>query len=534
LRQQILTAAGLNPLPERTPLHPQVFGRIERDGYSVEKVLLETQPGFYLGGNLYRPLGKTGPFPGVASPHGHWDYGRLENTSAVSVPGRCINLARQGYVVFTYDMLGYDDTLQTPHDFGGMREDLWSFNALGLQLWNSIRAIDFLQSLSDVDRERIAVTGASGGGTQTFLVSAVDQRVKVAAPVNMISAIMQGGPCESAPGLRLGTFNVEIGALMAPRPLLMVSASGDWTHNTPHDEFPAIQSIYKLYGKPELVEQVQVDAPHNYNKQSREAVYSFFARQVLHAPAGTQVSEKNFRVEKLQDLLALQNRKLPDNALNYDGLLEQWIRAAKRQNETADQRAFRERLNLVLATEWPSHVDSETNSDHIVLSRPGKSDRVPGLWRAGKGDLALVVHPDGSDAATKTPEARAWIAAGKPLLAIDAYQTGAAAAPREAPGKQHLIFNRSDPANRVQDILTALAYLKQTSSGSLTLIGYGDAGVWSVFAAALSQTPVNVKADLSNFHGEDREFIERFFVPGIQRAGGLRAALLLAKPEPLH
>ena len=293
LRKQILAAAGLMPLPERTPLHPQVFGRVERQGYSVEKVLLETMPGFYLGGNLYRPLGKSGKFPGIASPHGHWDYGRLENTALVSVPGRCINLARQGYVVFSYDMVGYDDTIQTPHDFGGQREDLWSFGALGLQLWDSMRAIDFLQSLPDVDSERIAVTGASGGGTQTFLVSAVDPRVKFAAPVNMISAIMQGGACESAPGLRLGTFNVEIGALMAPRPLLMISASGDWTHNTPKEEFPAIQSIYKLYGKPELVESVEIDSPHNYNKDSREVMYRFFARYV-QGEKDPNVVEKNF------------------------------------------------------------------------------------------------------------------------------------------------------------------------------------------------------------------------------------------------
>ena len=529
LRKQILSSAGLLPLPERTPLHPQVFGRLERQGYSVEKVLLETMPGFYLGGNLYRPLGKTGKFPGVASPHGHWDYGRLENSPTVSVPGRCINLARQGYVVFTYDMVGYDDTVQTPHDFGGPREDLWSFNALGLQLWNSMRVIDFLQSLPDVDAERIAVTGASGGGTQTFLVSAVDPRVKVAAPVNMISAIMQGGPCESAPGLRLGTFNVEIGALMAPRPLMMVSASGDWTKNTPKDEYPAIQSIYKLYDKPDLVESTQVDAPHNYNKQSRELVYRFFARHVLGQTDVSGFGEKNFRVEKPQDLLALHNRKLPDNALNYADLLEQWIVAAKRQSEHSDRDSFRERLTLALAAEWPSEVINEKDGDRIVLGRTGKGDRVPAIWTPGNGPAALVVHPEGSEAARKTPEAQAWIRAGKPLLTIDAYQTGRAVEPREAIDKQHLIFNRSDAANRVQDILTGLKFLSNGNE-PVTLIGIGDAAVWCVFAAAVAQSPVKVKADLAGFHGEDSEFIQRFFVPAIQRAGGLHAAMLLANP----
>ncbi len=115
LRKQILAAAGLLPLPEKPPVRAEVFGQIERDGYSIEKVLLETYPGFWLGGNLYRPRGRQGPFPAVVSPHGHWSYGRLENTDLASIPARGINLARQGFVVFTYDMVGYDDTTQFPH-----------------------------------------------------------------------------------------------------------------------------------------------------------------------------------------------------------------------------------------------------------------------------------------------------------------------------------------------------------------------------------------------------------------------------------
>ncbi len=204
LRQQILAAAGLLPMPRKTPLNPRITGRMERGDHSIENVLIETLPGFYLAGNLYRPLGKKGKFPGVASPHGHWKHGRQENTAQASIPGRAINLARQGYVVFTYDMVGYNDTKQLEHKFGGKTEQLWSFGPLGLQLWNSIRVVDFLQSLNDVDDGRIAVTGASGGATQSFLLTAVDPRITVAAPVNMVSAIMQGGcECENAPGFAL-------------------------------------------------------------------------------------------------------------------------------------------------------------------------------------------------------------------------------------------------------------------------------------------------------------------------------------------
>ncbi|MEJ7605476.1 MAG: hypothetical protein WKF37_04245 [Bryobacteraceae bacterium] len=175
-----------------------------------------------------------------------------------------------------YDMIGYNDTMQIPHAFDGAREQLWSFGPLGFQTWNSIRALDFLQSLADVDPERLIVTGESGGGTQTFLLSAVDDRPKWSAPVNMISLIMQGGsPCENAPGLRVGTNNVEIAALTAPKPMLMVSATGDWTKNTPKEEFPAMKAIYELYDRSAYVETILIDAPHNYNRSSREAVYRF-------------------------------------------------------------------------------------------------------------------------------------------------------------------------------------------------------------------------------------------------------------------
>ncbi|MBI3696316.1 MAG: hypothetical protein HY238_15950, partial [Acidobacteria bacterium] len=100
LRKQMLAASGLWPMPAKGPIHAEVFGRLDREGYSIEKVLLETYPGFYLGGNLYRPRGREGKFPGVVSPHGHWAYGRLENQPLASLPGRGINLARQGFVVF--------------------------------------------------------------------------------------------------------------------------------------------------------------------------------------------------------------------------------------------------------------------------------------------------------------------------------------------------------------------------------------------------------------------------------------------------
>jgi dienelactone hydrolase len=512
LRKQIQFAAGLLPMPVKQPLGVQVFGRVERKGYTVEKVLLETMPGFYLGGNLYRPLGRTGPFPGIVSPHGHWTYGRLENTNVASVPGRCINLARQGYVVFAYDMIGYDDTVQMPHAATGKREQLWGFGLLGMQLWDSIRAVDFLETLSDVDKTRIGATGASGGATQILMLQAIDERIKFSSPVNMISSIYQGGsPCENAPLLRIGTNNMEIGALMAPRPMLMVSTTQDWTKNTPRIEFPAMQAMYRLYDKEVNVQTHEVDAPHNYNRESREAVYRFFAKTALGAdPQSPDFAEKGFTPEKLGDSLALFNRAPPLNALKYSGLVEEWILNAQKQNAIAPDK---ERIALALAADWPEKVETFATGDHVVLSRAGVGDRVVGIWHDGAKPAALVVDAD-------APSAQA-------SLKITVFQTGTAVAPRDRSHAMFLTFNKTDDAERVQDILTALKFLNQDST---KLVCRGNAAIWCTLAASVSPKKVVLDAPVpASFHGTDQDWIDTCFIPSIQRAGGWSAVLALTK-----
>lgn len=525
LRRQILSAAGLFPLFPKTDLHPQVFGRITRGDYSVEKVLLETLPGYYLGGNLYRPMrtARAGGFPAVVSPHGHWAYGRLENTEIASVPARCITLARQGYVVFSYDMAGYDDTIQTPHDFGDTpEEELWAFGPMGLQLWNSIRAVDFVESLPDVDPKKIGATGASGGATQTMLLAAVDDRIRFDAPANMVSLLMQGGSlCENAPNLRLDSNNVEIAAMMAPRPMIITGSTGDWTRNMPQEEFPAVQAIYRLYGAVDKVSSFYQEAPHNYNKANREAVYAFFGLHVLGELDSAKFREKSSTPEKPEDLLALHNRTLPDNAISFAQLFDEWKRMARAQ--TGESRA---RLSAALAAEWPEHVLSESDGERIVLGRPGRGDRVPGIFLKGANPAALVVSPEGAEAARRSSEAEELRRAGRAVLLIDAFQTGSATAPRNRNGKMFLTFNKTDDANRVQDILTALSWLH---TPHVRLVGLGKAAIWCLFAAAVSEAPVDLQADPSGFHGTDEEFTSQFFVPDIQRAGGLAAAKSLLR-----
>src|SRR6185436_4737090 len=162
---------------------------------------------------------------------------------------------------------------------------LWNISQMGLQTWDSIRALDFLESLPDVDRKRLAITGESGGGTQTFMLGAVEERLAAQAPIVMVSHTMQGGcSCENAPGLRVEYSNMEIAAAAAPRPQILIAATGDWTKMTLEVEGPAIARMYDLLGVKDHLRYTCFGFNHNYNQTSREAVYDWFGSSLLKHP----------------------------------------------------------------------------------------------------------------------------------------------------------------------------------------------------------------------------------------------------------
>ena len=196
LRFNLRMAAGLYPWPEKTPLNARYEPVGEYEGYSVQKVMFESFPGFWSTGNLYLPRPMPEKAPAILNVIGHWDKQRLTRESRADYPQQLANFARMGFICLVTDMIGMVDSRQISHGYGRGEKELWQSNGLGVQLWNNVRALDLLCSMPEVDEKNIGVTGASGGGSQTLFLSLADDRVKAAAPINMImkTALFRRGP----------------------------------------------------------------------------------------------------------------------------------------------------------------------------------------------------------------------------------------------------------------------------------------------------------------------------------------------------
>ncbi len=279
IRRGILEGAELWPLPEKSPLKPIRHSRREEDGYTVENVAFQSYPGFWVTGNLYLPVERES-MPLMLCPHGHWgtdvlaEHGRFRE----DMQKRCGAMARMGCAVLAWDAVGYGESMKM-----GWKHDFCD-EVLRIHLWSAIRALDFLWEMDSADRSRIGVTGASGGGTLAMQLAAVDRRVTLSAPCAMMSSYFYGGcDCESGMPVHVRpghvTNPVEIGAVIAPKPLLVISDGGDWTAHVPQDVMPHLERIYGFYGSSGNVENAHFpEGKHDYGEDKRRALYDFLAK----------------------------------------------------------------------------------------------------------------------------------------------------------------------------------------------------------------------------------------------------------------
>ena len=526
VRTRIQLACGLLPERHKCALNPIVTATFESDGVRIENVAIQTLDGFWLCGNVYRPL-SGGPFPAVVNPHGHWAAGRRTRESDVprNAPGErlaagkadlvqlAVSLARQGFLVLAYDMVGYNDTLQASHSMAGTTTDwMWGVSLLGLQTWNSIRVLDYLDTRPDVDKKRIGVTGASGGGSQAFILAALDSRVQCSVPVNMVSTTMQGGClCENAPGLRVDTDNVEIAALFAPKPQFLVSCLGDWSKTTPKVEGPAIRNVYQLYGAPSAVGWDQFPYGHNYNRESREAMTKWMCRWLQGRPDAdvtehpTSLDPERLRVFTAQRNVGLQNEKAVVRALHTQAagerkrFIARGIRGSRKWNEEATRW-----LQTSLAVVPPIVRQSATGGAAIIAV----------------GSEALQV-------------ARASAKAGTTVIGIDVSSIGFGTDQWKS---FHSTYNRPVIGEKVAAIVDAWAKA-QASHQNVSFVGIGDDAPLVVFAAAVIGTQLTgtVSADFLRADTDsDAYWSSDRYAPGLRAIGDLHSAALVLRDNGLQ
>ncbi len=596
-RDRILLACGLLPLPTRTPLNPVIHGRVERDDYTIDRVFFESFPGFYCTGSLYRPKTppKDGRMPGILCPHGHWPNGRhmdlgtdspavrdqlangaerFDSAARNPLQARCVQLARMGCAVFLYDMLGYADSVQVADHRSGRREgfigtepgtyglyataaDLRLQSNFGLQTWNGMRAVDFMLSLPGIDPARIGVTGASGGGTQSMILAAIEDRITAAFPCVMVSTGMQGGcTCENADYLRIGQGNIDIAVAAAPRPYGVTSAD-DWTIELKTKGWPDMRDVWKKLGKPDNVEaHFDIHFKHNYNHVSRGHMYNFFNK---HCQLGqkTPVLERDFQFAGKDEVTVwTSEHPAPSDPDIEKKVLKHWSDDNDAQLSAHPEAATRA-WELIIARTMPAGTD-------VSFTLDDKGDR--GSYVFGKGTTRFTKDSEEVPVIFFGPKGDAWkgtavlwltsqqptepdaamqklLAAGVAIAVPQLYLPGTEKAPWN-PVKAKDQDNHDGPfwsacftygynhplvVQRVHDAMSTVAMMKNHEKKPQRIIlaaSGGMAPVAALAAAAMKDVLDGAVIDTEGFRFASlTDVMDKHYVPGAVKYGDLPGVL---------
>jgi cephalosporin-C deacetylase-like acetyl esterase len=540
VRQAILASLGL-PL-ERAPLAAQLTGTVVREGYRIEKVVFESRPRNYVTANVYVPASGQARFPALLCPVGHWGAGK----ACEDYQRFAAYFARRGFVVLCYDGPGQGERIQTfdtltrrplvhpgtteyfvttEHGYLGSYAFLAVNSFARFLLWDGIRALDYLEQRDDVDTTRIACTGASGGGTQTRQLAALDERIHVAIPVAY-------GGCAADLIYAPGVEDADIDALIAPRPLLLVCATGDGAagNEGKRHGFTQLATIYEAVGARSAIDFTIAESRHGYTAPMYPTVYRWLANWFgLPEPAPESLAERPMALESETTLACTLSGQVK-TSLGGETVVslsraDADARRSRRLAETpADpeswrswQRQMLERVRAKLGiasgttalqprTLRRSEQENVIDERVVFSSDPGVS--VPAVLllpvekQAAPVPAIIFVNHE-AKSADAAPE-RYWlplVRAGYAVLAIDPRGTGETSegpVPREyrgyLSGPDASLFygalraGTSIPGMHVRDVLAARAFLESRAEidpRRLGVLGVGSGGTLALFAASL-------------------------------------------------
>jgi dienelactone hydrolase len=528
LRQKFLEAIG--GLPERTPLNAKVTGTIRRDGYRVEKVIFESQPNHFVTALLFLPDRdrKTFPCPGVLVPCGHSKDGKGHDT--YQTMGAL--LASSGMAALVVDPIDQGERGQYlgkdgwpklwgvgAHDLLGVGSTLLGRNTARFEIWDDMRAIDYLQSRPEVDPKRIGCTGNSGGGTQTSYMMALDDRIQAAAPSCYLcgfpALLHTIGPQDAEQDifgqLAFGMDHADYVMMRAPNPVLMCVATKDFfdIHGA-WETFRHAKRLYSRLGLPERVDILENDAKHNYDKTPREGVARWMSRWLLGKDQ--PIAEPSIKLlsgnETLctpqgQVMLLAGARSTYDLNEDYEKQLAVRRAATWKTGDRARLLAKVRQLAGIRRLEELPKVETEDFGVvrrtgyriEKLLLKPEEGIVLPALRfmpeEPKAGQAVVYLHEDGKAAdASPGGAIERLVREGTVVLAVDLPGTGQTKAASESgDGYTAYLLGRSCVGLRAENILVAARWLKeQTPAGqpaAVGLIAVGHVGIPALHATAL-------------------------------------------------
>jgi cephalosporin-C deacetylase-like acetyl esterase len=543
LRQEFLDMIGLWPLPEKTPLHATVTGTIERDDFAVEKLHFQSRPGLYVTANLWRPREVNGKLPAVLLFVGHYSRGRHGHKTFMQDQGRWF--AQHGYVCLIMDTLARGE-LPGEH-LGLYSQDRWWWIARGytpaaVECWNAVRGIDYLVTRREVDPHRIAATGLSGGGAVTFWISAVDDRVKVAAAhsgltdwESLITSRILRLHCDCM--LPYNTFGWElttVGALIAPTPFLFVNCDDDLGFPMAGNRRTAerLRKIYRLYGREEAFQDYVTHGPpgaHSYTPDSRTTIFRWINRH-LKGDDGPVTDVEEERIPEVMLRTFPTDEDIPEDVLNdvidhsfvplakvslpAAGEFESWRANLLQQLRDLSFRTFPERIPPADKAPRPDEfrfVDWERESGVQVWNTESGLLISTTLHGLGSNEpprdrpVTLVVVNEGESLDALPEWCTAFIAKDEPYAILAPRGVGLGAWTQEPAHyieRAHPLIGRTIDQGRVWDIASAGRRL--SGDGSIRVIGRGQAGILGAYAALFEPTiqeVIAVDPPVSHAHG---------------------------------